>query len=90
MAETKFSRAILNFQVIYRIKCFHLHIFFTSKNEKYDIIQRKLCFINDIHAVFHADKSLGIFSEMLEMPLEIFGISQNLSDFSKQGRGKKH
>jgi len=27
---------------------------------------------------------------MLEMPLEIFGISQNLTDFFKQGKAKKH
>lgn len=45
LADTKVSRAILNFQVIYRIECFHLHIFCTSKNGKYYIIQRKLCLI---------------------------------------------
>lgn len=28
-----------------------------------------------MHAVFHAEKSLRIVSEMLEMLLEIFGIS---------------
>lgn len=78
LADTKVSRAILNFQVIYRSGCFHRPIFRTSKNGKYDIIPRKLClimFIDDIQAVFHADKSIGIFSEMSEMPLEIFGIS---------------
>lgn len=39
-----------------------------------------------MRAVFHDDESLKILSEMLEMPLEIFGISHIWVIFSKQGK----